>query len=277
MSAGALDSGALDSGHRLRWAFADGLTIVGRNLGHLRRAPGQLVAALIFPAIMILLFGYVFGSAISVPGGGNYREYLMPGMFAMVSFTSVLVTMTVTASDIGRGVMDRFRSMPMARSAVPFGQTGADIITGVVGLVIMAGCGAVVGWRAHNGVWSTLAGFGLLILLRYAVSWIGIFLGLVVKNEETADQFTPLVFPVTMISDAYVPTAGMPGWLQTVADWNPVSAVTQACRQLFGNPGVVKNGALPMQHPVITTLIWVVALLAVFVPLSVRRYARAND
>jgi len=261
---------------RIRWALADGLTVVRRDLRHLKYQPGELVGALIFPAMMVLLFGYVFGSAISVPGG-NYREYLMPGLFAMSAFTGVIATTVIVAGDAAKGVMDRFRSMPMARLAVPFGQTGADIITGTVGLLIMVGCGLAVGWRPHGSAAGMLAAFGLLILLRYAVSWAGVFLGLAVRNEETADQLVPLIFPVTMLSNTFVPTTHMPAWLRVICEWNPVSALVAACRHLLGSataPGGA--GAWPLAHPVLATAGWSVVLLAVFVPLSVRRYATAR-
>jgi ABC-2 type transport system permease protein len=260
---------------RLRWTAADGLTLVGRELSRLRQEPGELIAALIFPAVMVVLFGYVFGSAIAVPGGGNYREYLMPGLFVMVSFTSVMAVTMRVATDASRGVMDRFRAMPMARSAVPFGQAGAELINGVLALAIMAATGLVVGWRAHRGPWATAEAFLLLMLLRHALSWAGCYLGLVVRNEQTADQFVPLVFPVTMLSNSFVPTGGMPGWLQAIADWNPVSAATAACRELFGNPGAPAGDlAWPLAHPVTATLLWSVALTAVFAPLSVRTFHR---
>jgi ABC-2 type transport system permease protein len=259
---------------RLRWALADGVTVMRRDLSHGLYEPGELVGALVFPAIMVVMFGYVFGSAITVPGGGNYREYLIPGLFVMTSVTGVMTTMTGVASDIGKGVMDRFRSMPMARLAVPFGQTGADIVTGGLGLAIMAGMGLVVGWRAHHGVADTIAAFALLILFRYGVTWTGVFLGLLVKNERTADNLVPLVFPVTMVSNSFVPTSGMPGWLRVISDWNPVSAAVAACRSLFGNPGAhVAATAWPLEHPVIATLGWSALMLAVFVPLCAYRFA----
>jgi ABC-2 type transport system permease protein len=261
---------------RIRWALADGLTVVRRDLRHLKYQPGELVGALMFPAIMVLLFGYVFGSAISVPGG-NYREYLMPGLFAMSAFTGVIATTIIVAGDAAKGVMDRFRSMPMARLAVPFGQTGADIITGSVALVVMVGCGLAVGWRPHGGAGGMLAAAGLLILMRFAVSWAGVFIGLSVRNEETADQLVPLIFPVTMISNTFVPTAHMPAWLRTISDWNPVSALVAACRHLLGSvPAPGGAGAWPLAHPVLATLLWAAVLLAVFVPLSVRWFATAN-
>ncbi|NKZ08456.1 ABC transporter permease [Actinomadura latina] len=262
---------------RLRWTLADGLTLIGRELSRIRQEPGELVAALIFPAVMVVLFGYVFGSAISVPGGGDYREYLMPGLFAMVTFTSTMAVTLRVATDASRGVMDRFRSMPMARAAVPFGQTGAEILNGLLGMTIMAAAGLIVGWRARNGIWPTAEAFALLALMRYALAWAGCYLGLVVKNEQTADQLIPLVFPVTMLSNSFVPTGGMPRVLQVIADWNPASALTAACRDLFGNPGASAAGAdpaWPIAHPVTATLGWALLLLAVFVPLSVRTYRR---
>ncbi|MDN3359475.1 ABC transporter permease [Actinomadura sp. DC4] len=259
---------------RVRWALADGTTVVWRNLVQLKSQPGELVGAVVFPAIMIVLFGYVFGSAIKVPGGGNYREYLLPGLFAMTTLTSLMSTMMAVATDASKGVMDRFRSMPMARSAVPFGQVGADILVGLVGMVILAACGLAVGWRIHHGILSALAAFGLLILMRYALSWAGVLFGLLVKNEETADQLVPLIFPFSMLSNSFVPTAGMPAWLRTIADWNPVSAAVAAARDLFGNPGVPRSGhiALPLQHPVAATLVWSVGLIMIFAPLAVHRY-----
>ncbi|MFD4258514.1 ABC transporter permease [Streptomyces sp. NPDC058534] len=262
-------------GHRLRWTFTDGLTLVGRELGRLRHAPGELVAALIFPAVMVVLFGYVFGSAIQVPDGGDYREYLMPGLFAMVTFSAWLGVMTRMAADASRGVMDRFRSMPMARLAVPFGQTGADLLTGLMMLAVMVSTGLLVGWQPHRGLIPTAQAFLLMIVLRYALSWVGVYVGLAVKNDQVADAMVPLGLPFTMLSNAFVPTDGMPGWLRFLADWNPVSALTAAARELFGNPGAPSgNVAWPLAHPVTTVLLWSAALLVIFVPLSLRAYMR---
>jgi ABC-2 type transport system permease protein len=260
---------------RLRWTFADGLTLVGRELGRLRQEPGELVAALIFPAIMVVLFGYVFGSAIQVPGGGDYREYLMPGLFSMVTFTAVMGVMARMAADASRGVMDRFRSMPMARLAVPFGQTGADSLVGLPLLALMVGTGLLVGWRPHRGLIPTAEAFLLMMLLRYALSWVGVYMGLVVRNEQLVNQLVPLFLPFTVVSNSFVPTGGMPGWLRLLADWNPVSAITAASRKLFGNPGAPSGDvAWPLAHPVAAVLLWSAALLVVFVPLSVRTYKR---
>ncbi|MFG1611042.1 ABC transporter permease [Actinoplanes sp. NPDC049265] len=260
---------------RLGWTFTDGFTLVGREVGRLKQEPGQIVAALIFPVIMVVLFGFVFGSAIQVPNGGNYREYLMPGLFAMVTFSAWLGITTRVATDAARGVMDRFRSMPMARLAVPFGQTGADMLIGLLMLSIMVIAGLVVGWQPHRGLVPTVEAFLLMIVLRYALSWVGVFVGLSVKNEQVADALVPLGLPFTMLSNAFVPTGGMPGWLRFLADWNPVSALTAASRELFGNPGVpTGNTVWPLEHPTTAVLLWSLALMLVFVPLSLRAYTR---
>ena len=202
---------------RLASGLRDGWTITRREFGHVRYEPGQLLGALIFPGVMVVLFGYVFGSAISVPGGGNYREYLMPGLFAMASVLGLLPSALMVSKDVAEGVVDRFRSMPIARSAVPFGRTLADLLSGSVGLAIMAGIGLLVGWRARDGIGGAAAGFALLLALRYGLTWAGVFMGLSMR-PETVDSFVPLVFPVTMISNSFVPTGGMPGWLQAIAN-----------------------------------------------------------
>jgi len=260
---------------RLRWTLADGLTLVGRELDRLRREPGQIVAALAFPVIMVVLFGYVLGSAIQVPGGGDYREYLMPGLFAMVTFSAWSGVMGRMAADASRGVMDRFRSMPMARSAVPFGQTGADLLIGLPMLAAMVTAGLLAGWWPHRGPLPAAEAFALITLLRYALSWVGVYLGLAVKDERVADAMVPLGLPLTMLSNAFVPTDGMPAWLRSIADWNPVSALTAASRQLFGNPGAPSgDAAWPLAHPVTAVLLWSATLLMIFVPLSLRAHAR---
>jgi ABC-2 type transport system permease protein len=263
---------------RLRWTVADGWVLVRRELWHLRNQPGQLVSALIFPVALVVLFGYVFGSAIAVPGGGDYRGYLMPGLFAMTSAFAVLINAMAISAEKSKGVMDRFRSMPMARLAVPFGQTGADIMVGTMATLIMALCGLAVGWRPHDGAARAIAAFALILMFRYAMSWAGVYLGLALKDEKTIDNLAPLIFPFTMIANTFVPTGHMPAWLRAIADWNPISAVTAASRQLFGNPGAsAAHAAWPLQHPVAATLAWSAVLLAAFATLSVRRYITAAD
>jgi ABC-2 type transport system permease protein len=260
-------------GRRLRWTLTDGWLLIRRILLHLKHSPGQLISMLIFPAVMVVIFGYVLGSSIRVPGGGNYREYLMPGLFVMTGFSGVLAIAVRVATDVNRGVMDRFRAMPVARSAVMFGQTGADILVGVGSTAIMVGCGYLAGWRFHDGPARALEAFGLLVAMRYAVSWLGVCIGMRVKNEETAQNMVPLIFPLTMISNSFVPANQMPAWLARIAEWNPVSALVAACRELFGNPGTPPAGSpWPLAHPVMASLLWTVGLLVIFVPAAVHIY-----
>ncbi len=259
---------------RLRWALADALTVTRRNLAHIRHVPEKLLDVTLGPIIFVFLFAYVFGSAIQVPGGGSYREFLLPGIFAQ-SITFLAITTAVgVANDMQKGIIDRFRSLPMARSAVLVGRTVADLAQSVLGILVMAGCGLIVGWRAHNGLLSTLAGFGLLLLFGFAMTWVGTFLGMLVRTPETANTlgFVAL-FPITFIANTFVPTEGMPTFLRALADWNPLSATVAACRRLFGNPGAAYTGdAWPLQHPVAASLGYSLLLLAIFIPLAVRRY-----
>lgn len=257
--------------------LADSLTLVERKLLHLRHQPGTLLAMLVMPAVMVVLFGYVFGSAIQVPGGGNYREYLMPGLFVMTGMFALSSAMVDVAADRSRGVTDRLRSMPTSRTAVPVGQTGADAVTGLFGLVVLLVCGLAVGWRVHDGPGRAAAAVGVLVLFRYTMSWVGTYLGLLLPSEQAADSLSPLTLPLSMLSNAFVPTDGMPAWLRAICEWNPISAAVAACRQLFGNPGVpAADGSWPLTHPLAATLLWAAVLLVVFVPLSVRRFARAG-
>jgi ABC-2 type transport system permease protein len=169
--------------------------------------------------------------------------------------------------------------MPIARIAVPFGQAGSDAMVGALSTLMMALCGLAVGWRPHRGPAATVAALGLIVLFRYALSWVGVFLGLAVKDERKLESYGPLIFPFTMIGNTFVPTGNMPAWLRTLADWNPVSAVTAATRELFGNPGAAhQDPALPLRHPIGTTLLWCGLLIAVFLPLArLPQGRRLND
>jgi ABC-2 type transport system permease protein len=253
-------------------AVSDGLAAAERQLTKLRHDPLAIILTLGAPVVLVVIFGYIFGSAISVPGGG-YRAYLVSGLFATIA-ANILPSMIAVARDSTRGVVDRFRSLPISRAAVPFGQAAATAVYGLVSFVLMALCGLAVGWRIHRGAGDALAALALLVAFQFAVTWVGIYLGLVIGNEETASQASILVFPVTMLSNVFVPTTGMPAWLRAIADWNPVSALAAASRQLFGNPVAPANGAWPLEHPVVASLAWAALLLAVFVPLCTTRYAR---
>ncbi|MEV0263309.1 ABC transporter permease [Streptomyces sp. NPDC050617] len=261
----------------LTWAARDASAMIGRQTTRLRHAPGLLAMTLTAPLLMLVLFGYLFGSAIDVPGGGDYREYLVPGLLVSVSTLGIFTGTLQAVQDRQRGVMDRFRTLPMSRSAVPVGQAVAEVLLAAVGLVPLALVGLAMGWRIRNGVGPALGAIGLLLLFRLATAWIGQYLGTVVKNEEAAGQLAALTFVLPMLSNTYVPTAGMPGWLRFLAEWNPISAVVGACRDLFGNTAASAAAAhpsWPAGHPVAASLLWSALLLAVFVPLTIRRYVR---
>ena len=253
-------------------ALTDGTAAAERVLTKLRHDPMAISLTIGAPVVMVVLFGYIFGSAIAVPGG-DYRAFLIPGLFATIA-VNIVPSMFTMARDTSRGVVDRFRSLPIARTAVPFGQAAATAVYGLVSFVLMALCGLAVGWRIERGPGSAVAALALLVAFQFAATWIGMYLGLVLGSEQAAGQASILTFPVTMLSNVYVPTSGMPAWLRTIADWNPVSALAAAIRDLFGNPGAPANGTWPLEHPVPATLAWTVLLLAVFVPLCTRRFAR---
>ncbi len=253
--------------------WADGSAAAARVLLKLRHDPAGIAITLAGPVVLVLVFGYVFGSAIALPGAGDYREFLVPGLFVVIAF-NIVPAMITMARDSGRGVVDRFRSMPITRSAVPFGQAAATAVYGVGCLVLMAVCALAVGWRIRTGVGPALGALGLLVAFQFAATWVGMFLGLVIGKEDTAAQLSVLVFPVAMLSNVFVPTAGMPAWLRAVADWNPMSAMTAAVRELCGNPAAPTNGAWPLENPVPASLLWTALLLVVFVPLTTARYAR---
>lgn len=255
----------------LRWAIADTWTITVRDLLHWRYEPSRIAWSLAFPILSILLFGYVFGSAIVVPGGGDYRAFLMPGLFVMAIAFGISETLFGMAMDAERGITNRFRSMPMSPAAILAGSSVAAMINALLNLVVMIAMGLVVGWSWDNGVGNALAAVLLLLLLRFAVLWIGIYLGLLIPSVEAAGNVSGLLFPFTMISSIFVSPEQMPGWLGAIAEWNPLSSTVAATRELFGNPGVVGDSWIA-QHAVLMAVVWPLVLIAIFAPLSVRRY-----
>ncbi|WP_311209256.1 MULTISPECIES: ABC transporter permease [unclassified Aeromicrobium] len=259
---------------------SDGWVVAKRNVIKIKRVPEILVFVLISPIMFVLLFAFVFGNAIDAGEGLNYREFLIGGIFAQTVVFGATFTGAGLAEDMQKGIIDRFRSLPMSRSAVLVGRTTSDIIYNVLSLIIMALTGLLVGWRAREGVLDMLVGFLLLLLFAYAVSWIMGYIGLLVPSVEVINNASFIVImPLTFVSNAFVPTESFNSFLRPFVEWNPVSAVTQACRELFGNTSasVPVPDAWSMQHPVLYTLIWVVLILAVFVPLSIRQYAIASS
>lgn len=255
-------------------AISDAWTLNLRVLLFYRNSPGLVVVSLGAPLAMLVVFGYVLGSAIHAPGGEDYRSYLMPGLFVLIAVNGVMASMVGAARDLDRGITDRLRTLPISRGATLLGQAVADLSVNAVVLVAMVGVGYAVGWRVHEGAGRALAALGLILLLRFAAVWTGFFLGMLCGREEIAGQVGILVFPIGMVSNVYVPTAGMPGWLRTVADWNPISCAAAACRSLFGDTvGAAATSPWPLAHPVPATLGWSALLVLVFAPLAVRTFS----
>jgi ABC transporter DrrB family efflux protein len=261
-------------------AIGDGLIVTWRNLKRIPRIPELAIFAILQSIMFVLLFAFVFGGAIVLPGYPDpnaFREYLMPGIFAQTIVFAAATTSIGMADDAHKGIIDRFRSLPMARSAVLTGRTMADVVYNGGILIVLMLSGLAVGWTIHNGIGSLIEGVALLLLFAFAMSWIGVWLGLSVPTVEVAQQvgFTVL-FPITFISNVFVATSTLPPWLQPVAEWNPTSTLTASLRQLWGNPSPIASSSFPAQQPILVTLIWVVVIVGVFGPLGVRRYRSMN-
>lgn len=260
-------------------AAGDGLTIANRNLTKIRRVPEVLVGALVQPLLMILVFGFVFGGAIVLPGDASYREFLIGGIFSLTLTFGASFTAAGLADDLAKGVMDRFRSLPMARIGVLLGRTGSDLVLSVISIAVMAGAGLLAGWRIRNGLGNAVAGLGLLLFYAYVLSWVMAYVGLRVRSVEIVNNAALIViFPLTFVANTVVPGTTLPAGLRPIADWNPVSAITQATRELFGNipPETPSPDAWPLQHPILYTLGWGIIALSIFMPLSVRIFTRTG-
>ncbi|OKJ66743.1 ABC transporter permease [Streptomyces sp. CB02261] len=247
------------------YVVSDCWTMTRRELAHWARQPVQVLVGLVFPVMMLLMFGYLVGGGRSVEG--DYVDFLVPGMLTLTMVFGLEGTMTAVTQDLNKGVIDRFRSMPMSDGAVLVGRAAADMLQSTVGLLVMVGVGYAIGWRADGGLGSTLAALGLLLWLRFAMLWIGILLALVAGRAELVQAVQILVWPVGFLSNAFASPDAMPGWLGTFVEWNPMSATATAVRELFGNPGGEPGhiGA---------AVVWPLALLAVFFPLAVRKFGR---
>ena len=256
---------------RFGWAIADAWIIARRDLMHWQLQPGIVAVNWLFPVMIMLMFGLFFGGAISIPGGGNYIDFLVPGMLTATMFFGLETTMLAVTTDTSKGVTDRFRSMPMSASAVVLGRCLADILNSVVGLAIMIGSGLLLGWRWHGTHQAALAAIGLLLLLRFALLWVGIYGGLLAKGPESVVAVQILVWPVSFLSNIFVDARTMPIWLGLLAQWNPLSATTSATRQLFMNPSW-QDSSWIAQNALFMALGWPLLLVAIFLPLSVYKY-----
>ncbi len=268
---------------RVPTVIADADVVARRNITKIKRVPDLLVFTTLQPIMFVLLFAYVFGGAIggSLAGQSSaaYREFLMAGIFAQTVVFGATITGYALAEDVRKGIIDRFRSLPMAPSAVLTGRTFSDVVNNVLVLVVMSLTGLLVGWRIRGSVGEALLGYLVLLAFAYAISWIMAWVGMLVPSPEVVNNAAfIIIFPLTFIANTFVPLETLPGPLQRFAEWNPVSTVTQAARDLFGN---VSADATPpptswaLENPVLYTFLWAVAILAIFVPLANAQYRKA--
>lgn len=262
-------------------AVSDSIVIMKRQLLQLIRIPEVLIFSTIQPVMFVLLFRYVFGGSIStgIPGV-DYVQLLMPGIFVQTVAFTLAGTAVGLAQDMERGLIDRFRSMPISRSAVVVGRALGDGALNVVVLLVMGLAGFVVGWRPSASILSIIGGFAFLLLFGFAMSWIGVLIGLSVRDARVANSAVFLaVFPLTFLSNAFAPTTGMPKALQYFAEWNPVSTMVAACRELFGLTNIfgVTANSLPAEQPILMSFLYMIALMVIFIPLSVRKYKNSTS
>lgn len=255
---------------------SDVLVLTTRNLIHIAREPFQLSDVTIQPVLFTLMFIYVFGAGVVLPGGASYKDYAVPGMLVFNQITATVGTGVGLSMDVNSGVIDRFRTLAMWRPGILVARSVTDLLTAVVGAGIVAATGFAIGWSPGNGAGKAIGAFALVLLFGYAVSWGCACVGLASNGVETAQALgLLLLFPVVFVSNALVPTQRMTPWLRAITTWNPVSAVTAAARELLGNPNPAASiHAWPMQHPIYTTLIWSLGLLVIFAPMATVLYRR---
>jgi ABC transporter DrrB family efflux protein len=258
--------------------LSDTWVIARRGLLHMRRQPEALSDATIQPVMFVLLFAFVFGGAIDVPGGGSYKEFLMGGIFAQTIVFGCFGVALALSNDRNNGAIDRFHSLPIPRSSVLAGHAVANLLRAFLPIGFMTVTGFVVGWRIHSGPLDILAAYGLMLAFSFAMIWVGVLLGSLVPTPEGVQGVAfVVIFPVTFIASTFVPTSTLPSVLKTVAEWNPTSSLANALRHLFQNPGgtAPPGSVWPLMHPVAYTLIWAVGIVVVAAPLAVRTYQRS--
>jgi ABC transporter DrrB family efflux protein len=241
--------------------------------------PELLMDVTIQPVMFVLLFAFVFGGAIAVPGAQTgYREFLIPGIMVQTIIFSSFIVAQGLVNDLQNGFVDRLKSLPVARSSLLVGRSLSSLIHSSIGITVMAVTGLAIGWRMRNGVVEAVLAFALMLLMGFAMIWVGILVGSTFQTVEGVQGFMfTLVFPLTFLSNAFVPTAGMPDVLRTIAEWNPVSCLTQAARELWGNgPDAGPGAAFPLHHPELFTLGWAILITAVMAPLSMRAFWRRS-
>jgi ABC-2 type transport system permease protein len=258
-------------------AIGDAWVVARRGLLHMRRQPEALADVTLQPVMFVLLFAYVFGGAIQVSGGG-YREFLMGGIFAQTIVFGAFGVAIALAYDRTNGAIDRFRSLPMARGAVLGGHAVASLIRGLLPIILMSLCGLIVGWRIHTSAMDAIAAYALMIAFSFAVIWLGVLLGSLLPTAEAVQGVAfVVIFPITFIASTFVPVGTLPGVLRTIAEWNPVTAMSEALRELFGNPrgDFGADPPWPLDHPIEYSLLWIAAIVLVCAPLAIRAYQRS--
>ena len=253
--------------------------MVKRNMIHTKRMPEMLSDVTAQPIMFVLLFAFVFGASITNTGGASYREFLLPGIQAQTIVFSAFVVAAGITADVEKGIIDRFRALPISRSSVLIGRSIASVIHSSLGVVVMAVTGLAIGWRIRNSIGEAVLAFALLLLFGFAIIWFGILIGSLMRTVEAVNgvMFTAL-FPMTFLANTFVPTEPMPHWLRVIAEWNPVSSLAQAMRELWGNGGPAPASAqLPLHHPVLSTVLWSLALTAVFAPFALHAYRRRTS
>jgi ABC transporter DrrB family efflux protein len=255
------------------------LTVVWRNLIHIKRMPEMLLDVTIQPVMFVLLFAYVFGGSINVPGV-DYKEFLLPGIVAQTMVFSCAVVAMGLTNDLQKGIVDRFKSLPISRSSVLVGRSISSLIHSSIGIVVMGLTGLLIGWRIREGVFKAVLAYVLLLAFGFSMIWLGIWVGSLMRTVEAVQGFMfTVMFPLTFVANTFAPTSDMPHWLRVIAEWNPVSALTASCRELWGNNGelsTLPGSSWPLQHPEITSIVWSIVFTAVFAPLAIRAFAQRS-
>jgi ABC-2 type transport system permease protein len=261
---------------RLRWLVSDSLAIAGRSFAHIRQIPEKLFDVTLQPLMFVLLFSFVFGGVIAVPGGGDYHEYLIGGILVQTLAFGMMGPGISMATDLGEGILDRFRSLPMLRPAFLLGHLTAELAASALAIAIMVVSGLIVGWQINSSPAEALAGFAMTGLLAVTMLWLGTLIGVIARTPDVVQGIAFLViFPLTFVASTFVPVAGLPNGLRQFAEFNPVSSWAAGLRTLFGNPTATPaDAAWPLQHPVLSSVLWCLAILAVVVPLTLRFYRR---
>lgn len=275
MSSTALPTTAAGPG-RLRWLLEDSWVLARRRFSHIRQIPEKLFDVTLQPLMFVLLFSYVFGGVIEVPGGGDYHEYLIGGILVQTLAFGMMGPGISMATDLGEGILDRFRSLPMSRPAFLFGHLTAELAATLLAVAIMVIAGLIVGWRINSDPLEALGCFALIVLLAVTMLWLGTLIGVIARTPDVVQGIAfVVIFPLTFVASTFVPVGGLPDGLRQVAEYNPVSCWAAAVRTLFGNPTATPaDAAWPLQHPVVSSLLWCAAILAVVVPLTLRAYRK---